>query len=377
MLANDKSQISVSIVSFYAVTNIGDKILTDTLAFLLKQKGVNRVNIVDINGRYVFKGQGILRAIEKFYVRHIRRISFEDHILKGIKNSDLIIFGGGALFDFKVTDVIEKINAIVKLAEQLKIPVVFHSVGLCGRVSNSSQGKSAELRQALLSEATKYISVRERQPEIANLLQNSKPVHLSFDTAIWCKDAYGIRISPRKCKRLRIGINIIHPDAFRYDSPDLKDEELAKLYMNIYKRLSEDVGDCWFYTNGVDKDNTFADYVMEKAGISKKKFLPVESSNGRKFLQLLSSFDSVVSSRLHSSICCYSLQIPSIGLCWDEKMRIFYQRINCPNLAFSFSPTIANDMVNALKSALQCGYDLNLFDNHKSDVLESINCFLS
>lgn len=47
--------MNIAIVTYYAVTNIGDRILTDTLKWMLS---AHNVTIVDINGRYPYRFWG-------------------------------------------------------------------------------------------------------------------------------------------------------------------------------------------------------------------------------------------------------------------------------------------------------------------------------
>ena len=47
--------MNIAIVSYYAVTNIGDRILSETLRWMLAP---HKVQIVDINGRYPYRFSG-------------------------------------------------------------------------------------------------------------------------------------------------------------------------------------------------------------------------------------------------------------------------------------------------------------------------------
>ena len=53
MSNNTKNKdMKIAVVTYYAVTNIGDRILTDTLCWMLSS---HQTQIVDINGRYPYK----------------------------------------------------------------------------------------------------------------------------------------------------------------------------------------------------------------------------------------------------------------------------------------------------------------------------------
>ena len=161
----------IAVVSFYAVTNIGDKILTDTVCWFLKNSGY-RYKIVDLNGRYFYRFSGFIGKIERLIVGlFIRRETSEQvnvYFLRKLCHSSLILFAGGAILDTKITNCSERIFQIIKIAEQYKIPVVFNSVGLCGNDYNSIKG--VNLLYSLSSNIVKSISVRERISDVNKYL---------------------------------------------------------------------------------------------------------------------------------------------------------------------------------------------------------------
>jgi polysaccharide pyruvyl transferase WcaK-like protein len=359
------------LVSFYAVNNVGDRLLTDCVNKLVTQKG-GTTRIVDIQGRIPFckddtdEEKQVKYALSKKiqssrqeYVQHIRSV---------IADSNLIIFAGGALFDLESERITENIYIICKIALEYNIPVAFNAVGVYGRVGNND--KSIFLRKALLLPSVKWISIRDGADEIHSLLNENKRIITCFDPAIWASDLLSAKIVVPKSKK-QIGINIIAPDHFQgKDSSVIKD-----YYFHIYRCLTSAGFECLFFTNGVITDNVFAKQIVEELGLSPDILLIQNPFQEELFLDLLSNFVVVISSRLHTSICCFSLKIPSLCLSWDRKMDTFYNHIGrrewiLPEDALKVSPS-------TILQAINQGIDESLYTKYRAMVIQNIDIILS
>lgn len=185
--------MKIAVVTYYAVTNIGDRILTDVLCWLLKG---NDVHVVDLNGRYAYRFNGLLGKIERRMAScFLARNSFEEiksYFYRKLKNMDLIIFGGGQVADMKYTECSRNILSIIEIAEQINIPVAFHAIGLGG---SDYFGENAQrLKSSFSSKNIVSLTVRERKHDVENhLLGNSSiQVRQIADTAVWAKECYGV-----------------------------------------------------------------------------------------------------------------------------------------------------------------------------------------
>lgn len=255
----------IAVVTYYAVTNIGDRILTEVLCWLLKG---NRIKIVDLNGRYAYKYHGLLGKIEKALAsKFIKRNSKEKknaYFSKVLRDKDIIIFGGGQILDMQYTDCSENILSIVRIAERYNIPVALHSIGLGG---NDSLNKKAEnIRSALSSKNIISISVRERKSDVENFLPSDSKIRIEqiADTAVWAKECYNVK-SDVKFPYKKVGINVIRRQIYE---ENFKDLNICNVYCRLYADLSSKGYDVKFFTNGVASDKETLSDILSRLGLN-------------------------------------------------------------------------------------------------------------
>lgn len=363
----------IAIVTYYAVTNIGDKILTETLCKLFQDNGV-KTKIVDINGRYCYKYHGLVHKLEVLYVNHFRNDTFEDYFKQQLQDVDLVLFGGGAILDFQVTNISNKISVIVEIASSLNKPVAFHSVGLWGEKYDNE--KARLLRKALNSANTVFVSVRERCNDVNTYFMDKNHYAVqTFDTALLSGYSYGIK--PQENSEKTIGINIISPNAFFYNQISHNVETINNIYISIYHDLENRGYNCFFFTNGVPADNKYLTELLRKHNIDSTKQIKTNSLTGRKFLDILNQFNGVISSRLHTSICCYSLKIPTIALGWENKFSEFYSNISHLDRLVDIRNIKNVSIPLLLESAIKDNYNIPVYDKNYQLVLDGIQKVLN
>src|SRR5690606_25962164 len=75
---------------------------------------------------------------------------------------------------------------------------------------------------------------------------------------------------------------------------------------------------------------------------------------------IISKFSVVIAARLHANIIAYSLDIPSIGLVWNDKLTFFGNKIGVPE---RFIPTEHLSAENIIRAALHA--ESEGFDKHQ------------
>jgi len=184
--------MKISLFTFYAVQNIGDRILTDTFRWLLQKEG-HKVEIVDINGRYAYRYSGIIGKIEKWYANNVihREKNIQNYFRHKIESSDFCLFAGGAVLDTRATDVSNKILQISQIACWLDKPVGYCGVGLHG--DDFSNYKAENLRKSFSIPNVSFIAVRDGREQINQfLMPQDKAVDVVCDVAVWGSEAYAI-----------------------------------------------------------------------------------------------------------------------------------------------------------------------------------------
>lgn len=312
------------IVSFYAVHNIGDRILTECVSKLLSKKGISS-QIIDIQGRCAFsdtdtvEDRMIKREISARNASHQGFIHYLDQVLY---DCSLVLFAGGAILDVVQEPIAKNIFLICNKANNLGIPVAFNAVGFYGSMEKSD--RATYLRNALMLPNVKWISVRERASDMELLLGSRKEFTHCCDTAVWAADLFQVTNSDITNKS--IGINVVSPEYYVGKSRF----SVKAFYIDLFLHLVSSGFSCSFFTNGAPRDYEFAQELIQELNQPEGSLLGFNSFDSHAFLVLLSQYSLIISSRLHTSICSYSLRIPSLCMAWDNKMTEFYEQIGKP-----------------------------------------------
>ena len=82
----------------------------------------------------------------------------------------------------------------------------------------------------------------------------------------------------------------------------------------------------------------------------------IQPLSPRQLVETIAGFAGVISGRLHANIIAYALNVPSIGLVWNDKLQIFGTKIGhperfvCPD---RFRPEfLANRLIHAIEEGI-------------------------
>ena len=335
--------MKVAIVSYYAVTNIGDRILTESLSYLLRKLG-HSSSIIDINGRYPFKFYGSLRKIEKKFAKrfiHRENDNLERYFRRRFMRHD-----------------------------NLHIPVAFNSCGMWG--NNYDDDRVMIFSRTLAMSNVSYISLRERINEFNAFFYNKiyKKATFSCDPAAWAAEAYKIKRTTAVSNR--IGINIM---TF---SNSFLNERCNSIYSATYSLLTSAGYDCFFFSNGTAQDYELTQSILQRMGLKKNRHVTIKRYNsGKDFLQMLSQFSFVVCTRLHTAISCYSLRIPSICFLWEEKVEEFYKSIGFPERVVKIDSLEITEIPKLVEHVITQKYNGHDFEKYRASEVEYLKLVLS
>lgn len=223
------------------------------------------------------------------------------------------------------------IKLIATIADDLNIPVLFNAVGMFDRYDSHSD-RAKDLRNILQSENVKFIGVRENVSWMEEWVCHEKDVKLVCDPACFASETYEVK---RKTDSDLIGIGLIRPNIFRDFGRNFSDIEIADIYASIIHAFIAKGYQCELFTNGYQGDLSLAELLFDRhqeltyLRDSIKK--PVRS---KELVEIVSRYKMVFSSRMHSAIVSYSLDIPCGTLCWAEKIEAFYNNIGHPERCF-------------------------------------------
>ena len=186
--------MKIGCISYYAVSNIGDRILTDVVAWKLKKNG-HKVKIIDIQARYAYRFNSLFGKIEKIIVSRFFQNDTVDkkrHYFQSlIAKCDVIFFAGGQIISLGSNDCIENIEMIINICNEMKKDVYFNAIGFSTWGKENNQRR---LKQIFANKIIKEISVRDDAEEFnENILKgNMVQARQVCDTAVWSCEAYGI-----------------------------------------------------------------------------------------------------------------------------------------------------------------------------------------
>lgn len=265
------------------------------------------------------------------------------------KNYDIAVFAGGQLFlDYFSISITKHIEELLKR----NIPIIFNA---CGMGAIKSQILLSKLIFGLKQSNVLSITSRD-DVEMINkklLMGSDKLATKTYDPALWASDVYGIK--KEDSDTVGLGVIRLNPG-------------FDKNLLNLFDKLIQDLNSRnikWeLFCNGAEHDFAYAISIANKLGydesvVSERPKTPIE------LIKTISKYKSIISCRLHSHIIATSLDIPSIGLVWDDKLRFFFENIECADRYFDITED-HNKIINKLFEAEKKGYNKELIEMQKS-----------
>lgn len=241
-----------------------------------------------------------------------------------------IVFAGGGIIKYKYQDFYTCIDTITAIAEERHIPVMFSAVGIegyeetdehCLRIKNSinrSCVKTVTTRDDINTLKQNYIT--NRQIECAQVSDPACSVSRLFP------DVHRER-TPDVPKV--IGLGICRDQLFRDNDVDFSKASQLQLWKELYNGLTKMGYRCRLFTNGQPYDEEFAKEVLRHLKLDRDALLehPVSAED---LIDRILQFDATIVCRLHASIISYSYNIPTVGIIWNDKQKMFGELIDAP-----------------------------------------------
>lgn len=341
-------------------TNLGDIVIYDTAKYLTKKIckannieneiisldiGLNTPKSYTLNDEEQKTKENNLKFIKKYkrFAKKLKSIEklliikkwrttnyyfyLKSNILPKItKDLDVLIFVGGGLLKYKQQEFLYIIDEITKCANKNKVPVIFNSMGIEGYDKNDI--KCQILKNAINRKCVKAISTRDNIDLLKNKFIYNKKIYttLAADPALYSSECYNIT----KTNSNTIGIGLIRPNIFKEYMYNISEEFLLELYKDLINELINKKYDVKIFTNGTNADYKFVLKLKEYLSDNKKynNIFLERPTNSKTLIEIISNFKGTIVSRLHASIISYSLDIPSIGLVWNDKQIMFGKIIN-------------------------------------------------
>lgn len=327
---------TIIIIGEWNSENLGDNILCYTYESKFKEL-YPRVKILRLDVSLRLEASFLQRIISKILLElssvfkcfTLLRKNYSNNILKNELrkylhkklSGDGVFFavaaGGALIQDYFALP----LSVIGEILEEYHVPIVYNAIG----VGSLREKKSINLLKRLLNRKNvRFISARDNLEEL-NL--TNKPIIKIPDIAICCSQYYNFSIPSEKY----IGLGVIAPDWYFNISKDSKissKEEYEQIMVALIQKIYDETKlPIFLFSNGANEDYLYAKYLYEKLRLP---YVMLKScpKNGQELVNLIANFTFVIANRLHVQIIAYSLDIPTFGILWDEKVKYWYEYIN-------------------------------------------------
>lgn len=335
---------TIGVVGLTSNENIGDYLLVEATKYLIRDYNPDVAFVdIDIDPREprVYRGNKkihlkIFEALNRFEKPLLKLIPFKRfayhyryfywwlklnwHYQEKIDGIDALIFTGGGFIKFKTQGLNYLDELVLKVAKKRNIPVMFNAVGVEGY--SDTDIRSQKLKKALNFDNVKMITTRDDIDTLKNKYLDKKDTVSARvgDPVFWLREMYAYTKPISKSDAAKIGINLINPNNFSNYGGSISRDSVVNFYKNLIIELKERKADFYLFSNGMDVDQRFGSLLVESMNLRKDQLLPVPVTSA-EFIDILSSFDVILSARMHAGISAYALDIPVVGLIWGEKLQ--------------------------------------------------------
>jgi polysaccharide pyruvyl transferase WcaK-like protein len=331
--------VKATLVSFIDSSNIGDRLIAETLSEQLltgieikkysyklieeSQVKINK-NLVrrskphDIYYKYFRQLPLIKNVVSKGkWVRSRRRMYDSEDIQRfeaALQQSDFLMIGGGnAIFDLSpATLSAQRFDQVVSLAKQHQLPIFVSSIGI-GPFSTKKQQNAAI---ATLKKCD-FVSFRDKR-SLEYLKNAGHPAaYASVDPVFLLPEVETLeQLKAQKKLQQRIGICVID---YRITGCSRKDYlNYLKDMKNLIHDLAAAKKEIMLFSSEVQDYETIETLYVEFLKDPQVNVVFVKEKED--LLALYQSLNLVIGTRMHSMIVAVSQFVPIIGLSWQQKV---------------------------------------------------------
>ncbi|WP_052173337.1 polysaccharide pyruvyl transferase family protein [Prevotella sp. RM4] len=375
----------IAFAGLYQDDNLGDPVIARcTESMFTSTLPSDNIEIRHVSLNHYMKNQLSSRMLWWIRISNLLRIKSQkmtdwifstDYIRfmdEQLKDVDLVVIVGGGLIEFTGNRFTDGMYAITVAGNKYGFPVIINSVGVEGYDDNHKG--CMKLKRMLHQPSVKYVSTRDDYNTLFYKYFNSKPTIICekvADPAVWAAEIFGVS----KCTDSKVvGIGIVRKDIFENYGLKFSSCQLKQLYVNIVMQLLSKGQEVHIFSNGTKADNEFAHEIQEELNkihqIKVQLDIPLTAA---ELIETIAQFKGVIAGRLHSCIISYSLNIPAIGLVWNEKLSLFGKNINESGNFISPKDFDPNLVVERLNESISRGYDQKQREEFRATVRNSIN----
>lgn len=365
--------------------NYGENFILQSLQYVIGQTG-KTCKIVDVNSESVLKKivyyfmilcSKILPKSTLRYKTEFCAVSFRNraYYRKNLRDAEALIFGLGS-FKYGTQKLWAYFGIATVEAQKLGIPVMYNGANI--QRFNRTDYKCQILHKYVQYPCVKMITSRDGIKGVERLRKDYLvPDRIQClpvgDIAFWIPECYNVS---RNQKSKVVGINLIDGRIFRRYGYHLTEEALLDYYYNILKLLDSKGIQWQLFTNGLSVDYKFGLKLAKKYG-GNKDMIHVPHSDS-ELVYTIKEYGAVLGARLHACICAYSLDIPIVGLIWDEKLLNFSELVEIRDCFYDENQINPSKMVEKINCLLRGHYQYNIVKRNdlKNKAKEAVEIFI-
>ena len=360
-------------------TNLGDIVIIDSTEGLYKKSLAGKGNFefkrLNLQFGKVSFLKKVIRKLKRLAAKRLKlnesKLEIErlkKHYRQQLGSTELIILVGGGLIKYKYQECFLYLTALIETAEELNIPVVINAAGVEGY--SETDYRCQLLKKSLNNNIVKSITTRDDLETLSKkyIYQNSN-IHADkvADPAIYANEIYKVNKQVSDI----YGIGLVRGGIFLDNERQLAPEELAEFYTALIVEMEAQGLKYQLFTNGLSADNELLPLIKNK--LSRTDLEVIEPKQDDNLVNVISTFTTVIAARLHANIISYALNIPSIGLVWNDKLALFGKDIGYPERFFEYNQLDAKKIVDAAVIANEQGYEQDYWNEYKSTAKDNID----
>ncbi len=269
-----------------------------------------------------------------------------------VRQADVVIFGGAPMFNYLYQNFYERTAVTLELAQKYNKPVIFSAIGIEGY--SEEDEKCQRVKKALNFECVKQVTTRDDFESLQKYKDNEQMVvEKVSDPAVFSSGILQ-NYKVEGTKKKKIGIFVLRHNGFVDNKIDFSGQKAAAFWVDLIRILEEKGYDYELLTSGHFADEAFIDYLIRKYNVNQKKCV-FNMNSPERLIKKISSYAGVISCRLHPSIISFSLDVPSLGVVWNPKVKGFYESIGYEDRVIETKDICAEGVVEKLEQAIAEG----------------------
>ncbi|WP_099469216.1 polysaccharide pyruvyl transferase family protein [Konateibacter massiliensis] len=349
----EKDQVINIVLVGYINRNLGDPAIAECARYILEES-------LDMAG------------IEKYYI-HLYNMYIRDMAV--IEKADAIVFAGGGLIKYKRELFYEFIPEIIEVAQKNDIPIYFNCVGVEGYSETDS--RCQVLKKAVNSACVKGITIRDDYDLfVEHYLRKDMDCRKVLDPVSLAAEVYHIN-DERERKKV-IGLQIARPELYEdYGVKGFSREHQLEFWKQLIDKIESETEYKWqIFSNGLLQDYMFHRELLAYLGKEEcEEYLVPRPAEVWELVTTISEYSGIVATRLHGNIIAYAVNVPSIGLVWNDKMVRWGESIGYKKRFLDVTMFDADIVFNKMMQAMEEGI-INISKKEKINIEEPLVLFL-